>query len=74
MKIYGNFEKDQNFITVYSENRIYKIARSTGDWGFVRVGEMTATGHVLDQETYDKWASECSETGTFELQEKEEGQ
>lgn len=67
MKIYGNFEKDQNFITVYSENRIYKIARSTGDWASLGVGEVSATGHVLDQETYDEWESKCSEEGTFEL-------
>lgn len=69
MKITGKYEKDDSFTYVYSENKIYTIARGTGEWGFVEVGKRTAMGQVLDQGTYDKWESECTESGTFELDE-----
>lgn len=69
MKITGKFEKDDSFTTIYCNNVIYTIARHTGDWGSVAVGQMTATGHILTQEIYDKWASECEREGTFELPE-----
>lgn len=65
--ITGRYEQDDNFTTVYADNRIYTIARNTGDWDSVAVGERTAMGQVLDQETYNKWARECSSEGTFEL-------
>ena len=68
-KITGKFEKDNNFITVYCDNTIYTIAKNTGDWACVKVGERTATGQILTQEAFDKWASECTEVGTFELSE-----
>ena len=68
-KITGKFEKDSNFINVYFDNAIYTIAKNTGDWACVKVGERTATGQVLTQEAFDKWASECTEVGTFELSE-----
>ena len=69
MKITGKYEKDDNFITVYSNNTIYTIARNTDNWGCVKVGERTAMGQILTQEAFDKWASECTEVGTFELSE-----
>lgn len=71
MKIHGNYEIDDNFIKVYANNRIYTIARNTGDWGSVGVGERTAMGQVLDQATYDKWVAECLKEGDFELSEEE---
>lgn len=69
MKITGKYKKDDNFITVYCDNTIYTIAINTGDWGSVSVGQKTAMGQILTQETYDKWDSECTEVGTFELYE-----
>ena len=68
-KIKGKYETDQNFTTVYCDNTIYTIARNTGDWGSVAVGQRTAMGQILTQEVYDKWASECEKEGTFELPE-----
>lgn len=67
MKIYGRYKTDENFTTVYSNNTVYTIARGTGDWGSISVGERTAMGQILTQEVYDKWASECTKEGTFEL-------
>ena len=66
-KIYGSYTKDENFTTVFENNTMYTIARSTGEWGSISVGNRTATGHILDQETYDKWESECEYEGEFEL-------
>ena len=60
MTVTGKFKKDENFTTVYADNRIYTIARNTGEYGVAAVG-------VITQELYDKWSSECAETGTFEL-------
>lgn len=71
MTIRGKYERDDNFTTIYADNRIYTIARGTGDWGSVGVGERTATGQVLDQATYDKLVAECSKEGTFELSEED---
>lgn len=62
---------DDNFTDIYAGNRIYTIARNTGNWGSVAVGERMAMGGVLTQELYDKWCSECTSTGTFELKEAE---
>lgn len=67
-KIKGKYEENENFTCVYADNRIYTIA-GNGDWGSVGVGEMTATGHVLDLVTYDKLEVACSKEGTFELSE-----
>lgn len=67
MKITGKYEKDDNFTTVYSNNTIYTIARSTGDWGCIKVGEITHTGHVLTQETYNEFEAKCQKEGIFEL-------
>ena len=68
-KIKGKYKTDQNFTTVYCDDTIYTIARNTGDWGSVEVGQTTATGHIITQEIYDRWASECESEGTFELSE-----
>lgn len=43
-KIFGKYETDSNFTTVYCDNTIYTIARNTGDWGCVAVGQRTAMG------------------------------
>lgn len=67
--IKGKYTKDQNFVTVYCDNTVYTIARNTGDWGCICVGEKTTMGQVLTQEVYDKWASDCEKEGTFKLSE-----
>ena len=64
----GKWKMDQNFIRIYSDNTIYEIARNTKEWACISVGSMTAMGHILTQEDYDKWASECKKEGTFYLQ------
>ena len=63
----GKYEKNDNFTTVYSDNAIYTIARNTGEWGVLKVGEFGATGHQLTQEIYDKWEGKCTKEGTFSL-------
>ena len=68
-KIKGKYETDQNFTTVYCDNTVYTIARNTGEWGCIKVGETTAMGQILTQEVYSKWASECEKDGIFELHE-----
>lgn len=65
--IKGKWEKDSNFTTVYCDNAVYTISNVTGEWAACPVGSRTATGHILTQEIYDKWASECEKEGTFEL-------
>lgn len=67
MTITGKYKKDENFTTVYVDNRIYTIARNTGEYGVAAVGGHAATGGVITQELYDRWSSECAKTGTFEL-------
>lgn len=69
MIIKGRFEVDnQGFTRVYSNNKMFEINRY-GDYGVIAVGQMTATNHLFTQEVYDKWASECTHNGTFELEE-----
>ena len=67
MKITGKYEVDDNFITVYTDNALYTIARKTGDWGRLRVGEWAACGGVLTAERLAELRGRCTEEGTFEL-------
>lgn len=67
MIVKGKYVRDCNFTTIFSGNAMYTVARKTGDWSSVAVGDTTATGHVLDQETYDRLRSECESEGEFEL-------
>lgn len=69
MKITGKYERDENFTTIYADNRIYTIARNTGDWGCLAVGETANVGGVLTQGRYNELADACSKEGTFELSE-----
>lgn len=48
------------------------IARNTGDWSSVGVGERAYIGGVLTQERYNELASACVKEGTFELSGEEE--
>lgn len=47
MIIIGKYEKDDNFITVYSNNVIYTIARNTVEYGMLKVGDVDKAGHRL---------------------------
>lgn len=68
MKIKGRYEKDLNFICVYCDNTIYTIARNSGEWGALKVGERDRTsGNVLTLELYKEMESACEKSGTFEL-------
>ena len=69
MTIKGKYIQDQNFTTVYTEDTLYTLARNSSDWGCVKIGERTATGQILDRETFEKWKSKCTKEGTFELSE-----
>lgn len=69
MKIKGKYKTDDNFISVYTENTLYTLAHNSSDWGCVKVGERSATGHILNRETFEKWKAECTKEGTFELSE-----
>lgn len=67
MRIKGKYTKDDNFIDVYCDNAVYTIARNTGEWGVLKVGERSAMGQILDQATYDKLAAQCEKAGEFVL-------
>lgn len=73
MTITGKYEKDQNFTRVYSDNTIYEIARNSGEWATLKVGEPEHTsGKVLTLELYKEMESACEKSGTFELREEGE--
>lgn len=57
---------DENFIYVYTEDTLYTIARTTGDWGYIKVGDYV-NGIALTQRTLDSWKSECEKEDTFVL-------
>ena len=65
--IKGKYSTDSNFITVYTGDTMYTIARNTSDWGCIKVGDRTFSGEILTQETFNSWKSECQKEGTFEL-------
>ncbi len=69
MKITGKYFEDDNFIMVYTENALYSIARKTGDWGRVAVGQWPAVGPKLTQERLDELRAQCPTEGAFELEE-----
>ena len=67
MIIKGKYEEDSNFFTVYSNNKMYTIAKNSNDWGCLSVGGTSATGHILTQERYNEMEASCEEEGVFEL-------
>ena len=69
MQITGKYTTDSNFTTVYTDDTLYTLARNSSDWGCVKIGNRSATGHILDRETFEKWKAECTKEGTFELSE-----
>ena len=65
MRIKGRYEKDQNFTRVYSDNTVYEIARDSGEWSALKVGECDRQGNVLTLEQFKVWENACEKTGTF---------
>lgn len=51
--IRARYEIDENFITVYSDNTVYTIARATHEYACKAVGDITATGVILTQNMFD---------------------
>lgn len=69
MIIKGKYERDSNFVTIYGDdNRLYTIARATGEWGSVGVGEMTGMARLLTQEWFNEHRGACSKYGKFVLE------
>ena len=69
MRVTGKYEKDKNFIRVYSNNTVYEIARNSGEWSTLKVGECDRQGNVLTLELFKAWENACEKTGTFDLKE-----
>lgn len=69
MKITGRYENDENFTRVYSNNTVYTIARNSGEWGTLKVGEHDRQGNVLTLEQFNEWENACEKVGTFDLKE-----
>ena len=72
MKIKGKYKREMGFIYVYSNNTVYTISIYDGNWSCCKVGNRTAMGQILTQEAYDRWESECSKVGEFELKQRGE--
>lgn len=71
MEIRGTFFKDENFIYVFTGDRIYTIARNTGEWAYISIGGTTHWGMVLDKDSYRKLAMLADSYGTFTLKEED---
>ena len=69
MRVTGKYEKDKNFIRVYSDNTVYEIARNSGEWSTLKVGECDRQGNVLTLEQFKEWENACEKAGTFDLKE-----
>lgn len=67
MTVTGCYTKDSNFITVYSSDTMYTIARGTGEWGSVRVGGTFVNGRPFTKADYERFRGECDNVGTFVL-------
>lgn len=67
MRVRGCYTKDSNFITLFSSDTMYTIARNTGEWGSVRVGGTFANGQPFTKADYERFKEECDQVGTFVL-------
>lgn len=67
MIIFGKYKSENGLTQLFSNNTLYEIV-SPSNWRCIKVGQLTATNHIFTQEVYDKWASEYTEYGTFELE------
>lgn len=70
MKVIGKFEQDRNFTRVYSSNSVYEIARNSGEWSVLKVGEHDRQGNVLTLEQFKAWENACEKVGSFDLKEE----
>ena len=68
MLLTGKFEVDDNFITLFADNKVYTLAYG-GDWGSVEVPGKSAFGLPLTQKWYDDCVAKCTKTGTFRVDE-----
>lgn len=67
MTIYGKYTIDTNWIIMFCDNTIYTVARNSGDWGSITVGETAYVGGILTQEAYNEMASKADKVGTIVL-------
>ena len=73
MTVTGRFKRDQYDEIVLFSNGVMYILNTVPyeeglfTWGSIIIGGRSATNHVLTRETYDRYESECTETGTFWL-------
>lgn len=67
MRVRGCYTKDSNFITLFSSDTMYTIARNTGEWGSVKVGGTFANGRPFTKADYERFKEECDNVGTFVL-------
>lgn len=73
MLITGKYETDSNFVTVYANNTVYTMAKNSREWGAIQIPGRTATYLPLDLNWYKECEAECTETGTFELNDSGHG-
>lgn len=59
MKIFGKYDKDSNFITVYVNNYIYTIAKKTGHWSYKKIGDICGNGVILTKEEFKRLESQA---------------
>lgn len=69
MRVTGKYKKGRYFIKVYSNNAMYVIARNSGEWGVLKVGECDCQGNAFTLEQFRERESACEKTGTFDLKE-----
>lgn len=67
MTVFGVYTIDENWVTMFSDNTIYTIARNGGEWGSIAVGDVAAGGGILTQEAYNEMASKAERVGTIVL-------
>jgi hypothetical protein len=69
MRVSGKYEKSKNFTRVYSNNTVYEIARNSGEWSALKVGECDRQGNKLTLEQFNEWENACEKVGSFDLKE-----
>ena len=67
MRVHGCYSKDENFITLFSSDVMYTIARGTSKWKSVKVGGTFANGQPFTKADYERMKEECDSVGTFVL-------
>lgn len=70
MTIHGRYRLGKYFITVFSDNTMYLIARNSYDWIRVNVGKIFENGEPFSKADYDRLETKCDNVGTFEVYEE----